>query len=642
MDINQKFESQFPTAMTAFDHPATAIPHLTQQQQQQQQQHYIKNSNTTNKKDSEQQRKKKKSASSSSTTNTTTKPIYTETFDHVLIDMNQLLHITLRRSKSDDHALILLLKELDKCLSIAKPTKSIVLSFDGPPAAAKLATQRRRRYGIITRNVRKKQRVNLLIQKGLIANTTSTTMSTTTIVTTKERKKHKMNREELEELTLSITPGTQFMERAENAVLYWAWQRLSNVHGKMQLQNCRIYVSPSSVPGEGEVKLLDWLFQAGKFTTISSKNKGERRWRGRGGGEIGGKSPIIKRGDSVAIMGGDSDLVLEGLIIPPSITHNVFVILPSGNSRSYAISLWETTLTLRSFLSDAKLSIDDTMRIRTDLVLLLIMNGNDYLPKLRGSSGFNKLFHTYLSLLKKWLSNEDDNKKNPLNGEKSKLKPFFVDPNKLELNLPFCVAFFEALAIIAPKCLAQQSELIPFQKSITPLSHLYSMVDSGLLPGPAVFTKVEILDENDAKDEIDKSKEILILTLGQKQTTIADDSSRVSSSRGNDDKDQESQETNNMLKQSYEFEVLHRVGKPLKKTRQLLASIALEELLGKDYLEMNDYIVGNDVDNEDEVGGDDEIDEDEEDSEDGNNNGMGSSASFGYSWEVSFVDAPNN
>mgnify|MGYP003319028727 CR=1 FL=1 len=35
------------------------------------------------------------------------------------------------------------------------------------------------------------------------------------------------------------------------------------------------------------------------------------------------------------------------------------------------------------------------MQVRTDLVLLLIMNGNDYLPKLRGSSGFDKLFGSY-------------------------------------------------------------------------------------------------------------------------------------------------------------------------------------------------------------------------------------------------------
>ena len=107
------------------------------------------------------------------------------------------------------------------------------------------------------------------------------------------------------------------------------------------------------------------------------------------------------------------------------------------------------------------------MYVRTDLVLLLIMNGNDYLPKLRGSAGFNKLFHTYLRLLKKWLKEERGGRAN---------RPYLIDPDTLQFNLPFCIAFFEELASVAPKNLAQPSEMIPFHKSITPLSHLHSMV----------------------------------------------------------------------------------------------------------------------------------------------------------------------
>jgi hypothetical protein len=540
--------------MTAFDHPPTA-PAI--------------NKAVTNSKGHSNKRKNDDQSTPT-----------TASFDHVLIDINQLLHITLRRSKSDDHALVLLLKELDKCLTIAKPQKSIVLSFDGPPAAAKLATQRRRRYGIIFRNARRKERVNMLVQKGLISNPD---------ILNKPSGKHKnsMRKEEREELTLAITPGTQFMERAEEAVLYWAWQRLSNLRGKMQIQNCRIYISPSSVPGEGEVKLLDWLFQAGNFSQRSNEVKK-------------GKVPVIKRGDSVAIMGGDSDLVLEGLIIPPAITHNVFVILPSGNTKSYAVSLWETTLTLSRFLG-SKFDVNDTMKVRTDLVLLLIMNGNDYLPKLRGSSGFNKLFHTYLYLLKKWLSR--DNK----GGNKSDSKPYFVNPNTLELNLPFCIAFFEALALIAPKSLAQQSELIPYRQSITPLSQLYSMVDSNLFPSPALFSQIPIMGD----DGVDKEKEIMRLSLGRNSTS-------TSSAKG---------ESAELLQNYYEFEITHRVGKPLKQSKQLLANIALEELLGKDYLEINDYVVGNDIQNQDDV-------DDNEDVDDNNMDYMGSGA-IGYSWEVS-------
>ena len=43
------------------------------------------------------------------------------------------------------------------------------------------------------------------------------------------------------------------------------------------------------------------------------------------------------KGDYVATLGRDLDLVVQGLIFPPRITHNVFVILPAdGNNKSLA------------------------------------------------------------------------------------------------------------------------------------------------------------------------------------------------------------------------------------------------------------------------------------------------------------------
>ncbi len=593
--------------MIAFDHPTTATATTEASPRRSKQNNKSTRKNNHQKKNS---RLKSKSSHETTTTKTSTSTSTneanenenenensSESFHHVLIDINQLLHITLRRSKSDDHALILLLKELDKCLSIAKPTKSIVLAFDGPPAAAKLATQRRRRYGILVRNVRKKERMNMLIQKGLLLPTPASSSSSSMENTNKKGARHgkKMRKEEREELTLSITPGTKFMKRAEEAVLYWAWQRLSNLRGRLQIQNCRIYISSSISPGEGEVKLLDWLFQAGQFSSYDHSHVRNN------------KKPVIVKGESIAILGGDSDLVLEGLIIPPSITHNVFVILPSGNTRSYAVSLWETTLTLSRFLG-SRFNTHDTMKIRTDLVLLLIMNGNDYLPKLRGSSGFNKLFHTYLYLLKKWLLLEESLSAKEGNGD-AVPKPFFVNPNTLELNVPFCIAFFEALASIAPKYLAQQSDLIPFRRSQTHLSLLYSMVDSGLFPSPAVFTRIPFVS---GKNEMAKDKEIMRLTLGRNNTRT-DFRSEYSGAV-----------TSSIMKKYYEFDIQHRVGRPLKKSKQLLANIALEELLGKDYMEISDYVVGNDVENEDI--GDNDDDEGEV--------GLGSSGGVRYSWEV--------
>jgi 5'-3' exonuclease len=55
---------------------------------------------------------------------------------------------------------------------------------------------------------------------------------------------------------------------------------------KKSSHNVKIYISPSSVPGEGEVKLLDWMLKTQDHQSL------------------------VQLGESVAIIGGDSDLVL--------------------------------------------------------------------------------------------------------------------------------------------------------------------------------------------------------------------------------------------------------------------------------------------------------------------------------------------
>lgn len=514
------FEETFPDAVTTLQHPP-------------------KRSSST--------KGRRKSASGDSN------HLDSDTFEHVLIDINQLLHIALRRSRNNSHALTLLIQELDKCTDIAQPTKSIVLAFDGPPAAAKLATQRRRRYGTVVRGERKKIRLQRLKDRGVSIPVESSG---------KKKGKNRASREEKELATLAITPGTEFMDAAREAVLYWAWQRMSNP--RHPISRCRIYISPSSVPGEGEVKLLDWLVQAG--------NDIERR--GQGSSVNGSKASfkrVVQPHDSVAFIGGDSDLVLEGLIISPSITHNVFVILPDGNRVSYAVSLWETTRTLERFLQPY-LHISDIMRVRTDLVLLLIMNGNDYLPKLRGSSGFNKLFHTYLRLLRQWLKDGYPLHKGHDSYVNDVPRPFLIDPDSLEFNLPFCIAFFEELAKSAPDNLAEPGDIRPIQQSITPLSYLYSMVDSGFLPKPAKFVRVPgARREGRSKkngmidDDGFNQMEVFKLVLGDIKGGRSD------------------------ATQVYEFETLHRMGKPYKQSKQLLANMALQKIMGEDYM---DYIPG--------------------------------------------------
>ena len=52
--------------------------------------------------------------------------------DHVCIDMNQLLHGSFRTSSDPRHCIAKIFVGLDNILRLVEPTKSLVLTFDGP------------------------------------------------------------------------------------------------------------------------------------------------------------------------------------------------------------------------------------------------------------------------------------------------------------------------------------------------------------------------------------------------------------------------------------------------------------------------------------------------------------------------------
>jgi hypothetical protein len=240
-----------------------------------------------------------------------------ESFDHVLVDMNQVLHVILRRSRSREHAIRLLMSELDRMVQLTTPTQSLVLAVDGPPAAAKLATQRRRRYGTLVRTQWKLTHFDKLR-------------------ISKRSRTKRLRGYQSDLKSLEITPATQFMKSMEASLIYWAWQRLQQRYSK--LQNVKIYINPSAVPGEGEIKLLEWIFEHGPFysstnTTTTTNNNNKKQ----------------QRGQSICFFGGDSDLLLEGLVIPPSFAHNVFVVRQEQTKKYLCISLWDDTDTGQDF-----------------------------------------------------------------------------------------------------------------------------------------------------------------------------------------------------------------------------------------------------------------------------------------------------
>jgi 5'-3' exonuclease len=156
--------------------------------------------------------------------------------------MNVILHGILRRARGQDHAIKLLMHELDQVLQLTNPTRSLVLAIDGPAPAAKIATQRKRRFALLKNTQFKLKHFDKLR------------------LSKKERARRlRSYRSELR--SLHLTPGTDSMQTMKQTLLHWAWQRLHSQgrpYSKI-LPRVKIYISSSRVPGEGEIKLLEWV-----------------------------------------------------------------------------------------------------------------------------------------------------------------------------------------------------------------------------------------------------------------------------------------------------------------------------------------------------------------------------------------------
>jgi len=456
-----------------------------------------------------------------------------ETFDHVLIDINQLLHISLRRSRNDDQALATFMSELNSCIEFAMPRRSLVLAMDGSASAAKLATSRKRRLSTIVKSDWKEKQLDRFRRQSK------------KLALSEKQVKMLRERYQADVKTLRITTGTDFMDRANNALLYWAWQRMLTVGSP--LSKVSIYISSSISPGEGEIKIIDWIIQ--------------KRPKG-----------------TVGIIGGDSDLVLEGLLIPPSIcTHNVFVLLPDMNKKYQVVSIWETTRHMAQLLPQVEAK--DIMHARTDLALLLMLNGNDYLPKLRGSSGFDRVFQSYITVVKKWL-------------KKGHNRPFLIDPQSLVFNREFAIQFFFMLkstssrsSLDSPNFMANQ-----FNPILSPLGQLNNLVSSRFMPKPMrwkMLLNAAGGDEEENDDEDDEEED-----EDEEDDTFGDEE------EDDDDLDEDdslfSLNMNpRMLRltigkkgsKDYRcYETKHAIYSKIKDTKNELATIALDDLMGPDYI----------------------------------------------------------
>lgn len=295
-------------------------------------------------------------------------------YNHVAFDMNQMCHLAARRSSNMDTLVRLLFRDIDNTLKVCIPKRSIFFAFDGPAPLAKLLTQRKRRAKETCRPPR-------LVSKAKTSRTRVTQaqdhVSDSSDTSSRISKKRTSKRSSLSDLAsklaidrVALTPGIQLMHDIAAAVEYYAYSRLQR---NARFRYVEIRISGPDVPGEGELKIFDWL------STF-----------------VAARSPSLPVKDTVAVVGSDADIVLQALATVK--VQNIFIFVRNAKSAgkrtigTYTIiSVWEINRQLHHLFPH------NSLAVRLDFIILSIMNGNDYIPKLRGSS-LGRLWKRYLAL----------------------------------------------------------------------------------------------------------------------------------------------------------------------------------------------------------------------------------------------------
>ncbi|KAG5504176.1 hypothetical protein JIQ42_06008 [Leishmania sp. Namibia] len=297
--------------------------------------------------------------------------------DHVLVDMNCIVHSCFRLQGSENKTKKQLIQEVLERLrvlvtEVVVPRQSLSICFDGPAPIAKLQTQRLRRRKVSLMDTGSVQQLN----------------------------------------TLSITAGSLFMIELENAI---ASQFKLN-HGRGFLQRaCPVYLYGTTVMGEGEAKISRALaFLAYGSDGVAEDTarsphdeKTPRSGRGLSGagrqgnsgdsgschqrkGAAGSRGRCNDRGntaptpylrcrpdDSVVVIGNDIDLVITCL--GATAFHNLSIISPSSLQLIRVSDILYRWLKATSATrGDTPFSPSQLPSIRIDFIYLFLLNGGDH------------------------------------------------------------------------------------------------------------------------------------------------------------------------------------------------------------------------------------------------------------------------
>ncbi|CAG8583009.1 12608_t:CDS:1 [Gigaspora margarita] len=334
--------------------------------------------------------------------------------DFLYLDINALFHVALRSmekkaSKSNftsRRMLSRVFKEMDIAFNVCNPQVLVYIAMDGVAPRAKMNEQRSRRF--------------LSREGSRITEESDTHFEDSSI------------KYEQSQLTVraknssgffvpvdsaSISSGTEFMQAANDAIRYYIYQRLNG-----RLKNLQIILNDSSVAGEGEHKLFQFL--------TAQRNHPEYNTKYRH-----------------VVCGCDADFIMYALL-----THepNLRILRPGlkGNDVILNINRLRKHI-IRDMVVQVTSDIQED-NVIDDFVCIANLLGNDFIPRIKclGETRVDILFQAYQTYF-------------------SQVKSYIT--NKGKINVANFLKFFEHLKS-KPDRLRRSSDIMYEEKNITEIS----------------------------------------------------------------------------------------------------------------------------------------------------------------------------
>lgn len=271
----------------------------------------------------------------------------TKNVDYLLLDYNCLIHhcIHLAKSHKDEDIIDKVIEYTTHIVNTIQPNKVLYIAIDGTVPMGKMYKQRNRRY--------KKIYDEKIVSK----------------------LKNKWSVEDKAFDTSCISPGTEFMNKLSNRIKNYI--QIGAFQTKNNKNKYTIIFSDSSVPGEGEFKIFEFIRNI-----------------------VGDKQCVI--------YGLDADLIM--LSITSKVNGILLLREAIKDDATTEFEYFDIDITKSSFLKHYQLLSYDTENVFEDLNILLMLGGNDFVQSFINTrireNGFQKLMKAYNALINKNIQNK--------------------------------------------------------------------------------------------------------------------------------------------------------------------------------------------------------------------------------------------